>query len=167
VGAGRGWVLGVGSGGWRGGNPLAPGPLGSVFGGRRRAKTPTGTGAGAGSPPPPSCRQLAAGGRGGPRPRVFAAHGPVPQLRVHAPAWGGGGVISYQVNALRLPSAKARQCDAMQYIALRLWSARTSRARQAASGEAARPARRQHCTSSQQGITPAAKSQIAAECQSC
>jgi hypothetical protein len=55
-----------------GGSNLAPGPLGSM--------TPTGAGAGSSAPPP--YRRLAAGGL---RPSVFPAHGPAPQLQVHAP----------------------------------------------------------------------------------
>jgi hypothetical protein len=55
---------------------LAPGPLGRLV---RWPVTPTGTGAGSSASPP--YRRL--------RPRVFSAHGPGPQLQVHAPVWLG------------------------------------------------------------------------------
>jgi hypothetical protein len=56
---------------------LAPGPLGSVAGapGRHRGWLLC-----------PSSVPAAAGR--GLRPRVFSAHRPLPQLQVHAPAWG-------------------------------------------------------------------------------
>jgi hypothetical protein len=72
-GAGLGWV-------WSGGSNLAPVPLGSVAGDPDRHRgwllCPS-------SVPVPAGRGL--------RPRVFSAHGPVPQLQVHAPAFASFG----------------------------------------------------------------------------
>ena len=62
---------------WSGGANLAPGPLGSVAGDPDRHR---------GWLLCPSSVPAAAGR--GLRPRVFSAHRPLPQLQVHAPAWG-------------------------------------------------------------------------------